>query len=58
LSERRTIYAHLLKAISLGWSPVKETNPSLLKLTTLYRMYKIEPNEFFVKSGVKKAARS
>jgi transcriptional regulator with XRE-family HTH domain len=33
----------------------KETNPSLMKLTTLCRIYKIEPGEFFVKSSAKKA---
>jgi transcriptional regulator with XRE-family HTH domain len=32
----------------------KETNPSLMKLMTLCRIYKIAPNELFVKSGKKK----
>jgi transcriptional regulator with XRE-family HTH domain len=31
----------------------KETNPSLMKLVTLCRIYKIKPNELFVKSGKK-----
>lgn len=29
----------------------KETNPSLMKLVTLCRIYKIKPNELFVKNG-------
>lgn len=36
----------------------KETNPSLMKLITLCKIYKIEPNELFVKSGGKKSKRS
>lgn len=32
----------------------KETNPSLMKLMTLCKIYKIAPNELFVKSGKKK----
>jgi transcriptional regulator with XRE-family HTH domain len=31
----------------------KETNPSLMKLMTLCGIYKIEPNELFVKPGRK-----
>jgi transcriptional regulator with XRE-family HTH domain len=31
----------------------KETNPSLMKLVTLCRIYKIKPNELFIKSGKK-----
>jgi len=33
----------------------KETNPSLMKLLTLCKIYKIEPNGLFVKSGKKKS---
>ena len=33
----------------------KETNPSLMKLMTLCRIYKIAPNELFVKSNKKKS---
>jgi len=33
----------------------KETNPSLMKLLTLCKIYKIEPNGLFVKSSKKKA---
>jgi transcriptional regulator with XRE-family HTH domain len=33
----------------------KETNPSLMKLVTLSRIYKIAPNELFVKSSRKKS---
>jgi transcriptional regulator with XRE-family HTH domain len=32
----------------------KETNPSLLKLMTLCGIYKIDPREFFVSTGLKK----
>jgi transcriptional regulator with XRE-family HTH domain len=32
----------------------KETNPSLMKLVTLCGIYKVEPNELFVKSSRKK----
>jgi len=35
----------------------KETNPSLMKLVTLCGIYKIEPNELFVKSNKKKPRR-
>lgn len=35
----------------------KETNPSLMKLVTLCSIYKIEPNELFVKSSRKKARK-
>jgi transcriptional regulator with XRE-family HTH domain len=33
----------------------KETNPSLMKLMTLCRIYKIAPNQLFVKSGRKRS---
>ena len=33
----------------------KETNPSLMKLITLCSIYKIEPNELFVKSPRKRS---
>jgi transcriptional regulator with XRE-family HTH domain len=33
----------------------KETNPSLMKLMTLCRIYKIKPNDLFIKSGKKKS---
>lgn len=33
----------------------KETNPSLMKLMTLCSIYKIKPNELFVKSPQKKS---
>ncbi len=32
----------------------KETNPSLMKLMTLCGIYKVEPNELFLKSARKK----
>jgi transcriptional regulator with XRE-family HTH domain len=32
----------------------KETNPSLMKLITLCSIYKIKPNELFVKNSLKK----
>lgn len=32
----------------------KETNPSLMKLVTLCRIYKIQPNELFVRNRRKK----
>lgn len=35
----------------------KETNPSLMKLMTLCGIYKIKPNEFFIKSPQKKNNR-
>jgi transcriptional regulator with XRE-family HTH domain len=35
----------------------KETNPSLMKLMTLCRIYKIRPNELFL-SGAKKTRKS
>jgi len=35
----------------------KETNPSLLKLMTLCRIYKVEPNELFLKSVGKKTKK-
>ncbi|HUJ17872.1 MAG TPA: helix-turn-helix transcriptional regulator [Nitrospirota bacterium] len=35
----------------------KETNPSLMKLMTLCRIYKIRPNELFL-SGTKKTRKS
>ncbi len=31
----------------------KETNPSLMKLLTLCRIYKTKPNDLFIKSGKK-----
>ncbi len=36
----------------------KETNPSLMKLITLCKIYKIEPNELFVKNPPKKSRKS
>ena len=36
----------------------KETNPSLMKLMTLCRIYKVEPNELFVRSVGKKPKQS
>jgi transcriptional regulator with XRE-family HTH domain len=33
----------------------KETNPSLMKLMTLCRIYKLAPNQLFVKSGRKRS---
>lgn len=36
----------------------KETNPSLLKLVTLCSIYKIEPNELFVKNSYKKVRKN
>ncbi len=35
----------------------KETNPSLMKLITLCRIYKIEPNELFLKNSPKKSRK-
>lgn len=35
----------------------KETNPSLMKLMTLCGIYKVEPNELFVKAPRKKKAK-
>jgi transcriptional regulator with XRE-family HTH domain len=35
----------------------KETNPSLMKLVTLCSIYKIEPNELFIKSSRKKSRK-
>jgi len=35
----------------------KETNPSLMKLITLGRIYKVRPSEFFL-SGPKKSRKS
>jgi len=35
----------------------KETNPSLMKLVTLCNIYKIEPNELFVKGNRKKSRK-
>ena len=35
----------------------KETNPSLMKLMTLCRIYKVEPNELFLKSVREKAKK-
>jgi transcriptional regulator with XRE-family HTH domain len=32
----------------------KETNPSLMKLMTLCEIYKVKPNELFLKSTAKK----
>lgn len=32
----------------------KETNPSLMKLMTLCRIYKVAPNQLFIKSGKKR----
>ena len=36
----------------------KETNPSLMKLITLCNIYKIKPNELFVKSSLKKPRKT
>ncbi len=33
----------------------QETNPSLRKIETLSRIYKVEPNDFFPKTGRKQA---
>jgi len=33
----------------------KETNPSLMKLQTLCTIYRVEPNDLFVKSGRKRS---
>jgi transcriptional regulator with XRE-family HTH domain len=33
----------------------QETNPSLQKIVTLSRIYKVEPNDFFPKAGRKRA---
>ncbi len=33
----------------------QETNPSLQKIVTLSRIYKVEPNDFFPKTGRKRA---
>ncbi len=35
----------------------KETNPSLLKLLTLCTIYRIEPNDLFLKSSRKKTKK-
>jgi transcriptional regulator with XRE-family HTH domain len=35
----------------------KETNPSLMKLMTLCKIYKVEPNELFIQSHGKKSKR-
>lgn len=35
----------------------KETNPSLMKLVTLCSIYKIQPNELFIKNSRKKSKR-
>ena len=35
----------------------KETNPSLMKLMTLCRIFKVEPNELFLKSAKKKSKK-
>jgi transcriptional regulator with XRE-family HTH domain len=36
----------------------KETNPSLMKLMTLCGIYKIQPNEIFVKNPQKKSRKT
>ncbi len=36
----------------------KETNPSLMKLMTLCAIYKVKPNELFVKTTGKKTRKS
>ncbi len=36
----------------------KETNPSLMKLLTLCAIYKVEPNDLFVKSSAKKPRKT
>ncbi len=36
----------------------KETNPSLMKLMSLCSIYKIEPNQLFIKSPGKKSRKS
>ncbi len=36
----------------------KETNPSLMKLLTLCRIYTVEPNELFVTNNQKKPRKS
>lgn len=33
----------------------QETNPSMQKIVTLSRIYKVEPNDFFPKTGRKRA---
>jgi transcriptional regulator with XRE-family HTH domain len=33
----------------------QETNPSLQKIVTLSKIYKVEPNDFFPKTGKKRA---
>jgi transcriptional regulator with XRE-family HTH domain len=33
----------------------QETNPSLQKIVTLSKIYKVEPNDFFPKTGRKRA---
>jgi len=35
----------------------KETNPSLQKLLTLCRIYKVEPNELILKNGGKRGSK-
>jgi transcriptional regulator with XRE-family HTH domain len=35
----------------------KETNPSLMKLMTLCSIFKVAPNEFFLKSSAKKSKK-
>ncbi len=35
----------------------KETNPSLMKLMTLCRIYKTQPNELFIKTSAKTSAK-
>jgi transcriptional regulator with XRE-family HTH domain len=36
----------------------KETNPSLMKLMTLCGIFKVKPNELFVKSPAKKSRKN